>query len=124
MSQKVLDRKGRFRNKIISFRVSPEESIMLERKVKLSGLTKQDYLINSILDKEIVVEPNPYVITSIKKEIHRSIENEDDQEIREWMEEMLLAFNGKEKTKIKVYNLYIYYNFAFNITKRKGKTRK
>lgn len=60
MSQKVLDRKGRFRNKIISFRVSPEESIMLERKVKLSGLTKQDYLINSILDKEIVVEPNPY----------------------------------------------------------------
>lgn len=101
MSQKVLDRKGRFRNKIISFRVSPEESIMLERKVKLSGLTKQDYLINSILDKEIVVEPNPYVITSIKKEIHRFIENEDDQEIREWMEEMLLAFNGKEKTKIK-----------------------
>lgn len=101
MSQKVLDRKGRFRNKIISFRVSPEESIMLERKVKLSGLTKQDYLINSILDKEIVVESNPYVITSIKKEIHRSIENEDDQEIREWMEEMLLAFNGKEKTKIK-----------------------
>ena len=101
MSQKVLDRKGRFRNKIISFRVSPEESIMLERKVKLSGLTKQDYLINSILDKEIVVEPNPYVITSIKNEIHRSIENEDDQEIREWMEEMLLAFNGKEKTKIK-----------------------
>ena len=68
MSQKVLDRKGRFRNKIISFRVSPEESIMLERKVKLSGLTKQDYLINSILDKEIVVEPNPYVITSIKKD--------------------------------------------------------
>lgn len=101
MSQKVLDRKGRFRNKIISFRVSLEESIMLERKVKLSGLTKQDYLINSILDKEIVVEPNPYVTTSIKKEIHRSIENEDDQEIREWMEEMLLAFNGKEKTKIK-----------------------
>lgn len=101
MSQKVLDRKGRFRNKIISFRVSPEESIMLERKVKLSGLTKQDYLINSILDKEIVVEPNPYVITSIKKEIHRPIGNEDDQEIREWMEEMLLAFNGKEKTKIK-----------------------
>ena len=45
MSQKVLDRKGRFRNKIISFRVSPEESIMLERKVKLSGLTKQDYFM-------------------------------------------------------------------------------
>lgn len=101
MSQKVLDRRGRFRNKIISFRVSSEEAVMLERKVKLSGLTKQEYLINSILDKEIIIEPNPYVITSIKKEIHKSIENEDDQEIRQWMEEMLLAFNGKEKTKIK-----------------------
>ena len=101
MTAKNVDKRNRFRSITVGFRVSPEESIMLERKVKLSGLTKQDYLINSILDKEIVVEPNPYVITSIKKEIHRSIENEDDQEIREWMEEMLLAFNGKEKTKIK-----------------------
>lgn len=101
MSQKVQDRKGRFRNKIISFRASPEESAMLDRKVRLAGVSKQDYLINCILDKEIIVEPNPYVITSIKKEIHRTIETEDDLEIREWMEKMLLAFNGKEKTKIK-----------------------
>lgn len=101
MSQKVLDRKGRFRNKIISFRASPEEATTLDRKVKLAGVSKQDYLINCILDKEIIVEPNPYVITSIKKEIHRTIETEDDLEIREWMEKMLLAFNGKEKTKIK-----------------------
>jgi hypothetical protein len=101
MTQKVLDRKGRFRNKIISFRASPEEATMLDRKVRLAGVSKQDYLINCILDKEIIVEPNPYVITSIKKEIHRTIEIEDDLEIREWMEKMLLAFNGKEKTKIK-----------------------
>lgn len=101
MSQKLLDRKGRWRNKIVSFRVSPEEDELIERKVKLSGLTKQAYLIDSILDKEIIVEPSPYVITSIKKEMHKAIESEEDVEIRRWMEDMLLAFDGKEKTKIK-----------------------
>ncbi len=101
MSQKVLDRRGRFRGKIISFRVSNEEAEILDRKVKLAGVSKQNYLIACVLNKEIIVEPNPYVITSIKKEIHKSIESEDDQEIRQWMEKMLLAFNGKEKTKIK-----------------------
>lgn len=36
MSKKVLDQKGRFRNKLISFRMSPEESKMLDRKVALA----------------------------------------------------------------------------------------
>ena len=51
MSKKVLDQKGRFRNKLISFRMSPEESKMLDRKVALAGISKQDYIINSILNK-------------------------------------------------------------------------
>lgn len=101
MSQKILDRKGRWRNKMVSFRLSAEEDELLERKVKLSGLTKQDYLTRSILEKEIIVEPSPFVISSIKKEIHKTIETEEDLEIRKWMEDMLLAFDGKEKTKIK-----------------------
>ena len=50
MSKKVLDQKGRFRNKLISFRMSPEESKMLDRKVALAGISKQDYIINSILN--------------------------------------------------------------------------
>ena len=48
MSKKNVDQKGRFRNKIISFRVSEEEAKLLKRRVLLSGLTKQDYIINSI----------------------------------------------------------------------------
>ena len=55
MSKKNLDRKGRFRNKIVSVRMSEEEAKLLDRRVLLSGLTKQDYIINSILDKEIAV---------------------------------------------------------------------
>ena len=38
MSIKVLDRQGRWRNKIVSFRVSPEEDEQLEVAVRLSGL--------------------------------------------------------------------------------------
>ena len=60
MSKKNLDRKGRFRNKIVSVRMSEEEA-KLDRRVLLSGLTKQDYIINSILGKEIAVYGNPYV---------------------------------------------------------------
>lgn len=55
MSAKNLDQKGRLRSKIISFRMSPEENKLLDRKVLLSGYTKQDYIISCILKKEIVV---------------------------------------------------------------------
>ena len=44
MSMKNLDRHNRWRNKTVAFRVSPEEDEQLEIFVKLSGLTKQDYI--------------------------------------------------------------------------------
>lgn len=39
MSAKVLDPKGRFRGKIVSFRCSEEENAALDVAVQLSGLT-------------------------------------------------------------------------------------
>ena len=50
--ERVLDQQGRWRNKIISFRMSPEEDEVLKARVKLSGLTKQDYIINRLLGHE------------------------------------------------------------------------
>ena len=41
--ERVLDQQGRWRNKVVAFRMSPEEDEVLEVKVKLSGLTKQEY---------------------------------------------------------------------------------
>lgn len=58
MSKKRYDRNGRIRNKVVAFRMSEEENKMLDRKVALSGLTKQDYIIGCILDKEITVYGN------------------------------------------------------------------
>ena len=70
MSKKRYDRNGRIRNKVVAFRMSEEENQMLDRKVALSGLTKQDYIIGCILDKEITVYGNPYVFRSLHN-VHR-----------------------------------------------------
>lgn len=72
MSDKNLDRKGRWRTKIISFRVSPEENKYLNDLVSLSGLTKQDYIIDRILEKPLVVYGNPRVFKRIKRLVEYS----------------------------------------------------
>ena len=66
MSAKVLDTKGRFRGKIVSFRCSEEENAALDVAVRLAGLTKQDYIISRVLQRDIVVQPNPRVYKALK----------------------------------------------------------
>ena len=63
---KSLDNKGRWRNVIISFRMSPQERDDLNVRVKLSGLTKQDYIISRVLKRDVVVQPNPRVYKALK----------------------------------------------------------
>jgi hypothetical protein len=69
MSAKNLDKKNRFRSKTIAFRVSPEEWDQFEIAVKLSGLTKQDYLINRISQRDIVVQGNPRVYKALRDQL-------------------------------------------------------
>ena len=59
--EKNLDSKGRWRNKIVAFRVSPEEAEQIDACVRLSGLSKQDYITKRLTDREIVVQGNPRV---------------------------------------------------------------
>ena len=49
MSAKNLDKHNRWRSKTVAFRMSPEEANTLDEFVRLSGLTKQDYLIDRAL---------------------------------------------------------------------------
>lgn len=74
MSVKVLDRQGRWRNKIVAFRVSPEEDEQLEIAVRLSGLTKQDYIVRRLQEKEIIVVGNPRVYKALKNELEKVLE--------------------------------------------------
>ena len=61
MSAKNLDRHNRWRNKTVAFRVSPEEDREIETAVRLSGLTKQDYITRRLLCRDVVVQGNPWV---------------------------------------------------------------
>ena len=70
MSAKNLDKKNRFRSKTVAFRVSPEEWEQFEIAVKLSGLTKQDYLINRISERDIVVQGNPRVYKALRNQLN------------------------------------------------------
>lgn len=69
MSQKKLDSHGRFRSIDVSFRVSPEESKLLNRLVELSGMTKRDYITNRLLNREIIVQGNPKVFKALKHQL-------------------------------------------------------
>lgn len=69
MSLKVNDGQGRWRNKAVAFRVSPEEDAQIETAVRLSGLTKQDYIIRRLQDREIVVVGNPRVYKALRNEL-------------------------------------------------------
>ena len=69
MSAKNLDNKGRFRSRTIGFRVSPEEDAQINVAVSLSGLTKQDYITNRLLCRDIVVQGNPRVYKALKNQL-------------------------------------------------------
>ena len=66
MSAKNLDSKNRWRNRTIAFRVSEEENEQINVAVKLSGLSKQDYITRRLLCKDIVVQGNPRVYKALK----------------------------------------------------------
>ncbi|KXU51958.1 MAG: hypothetical protein UFX20_05530 [Longibaculum muris] len=112
MSQKNRDYQGRWRNKIIAFRVSPEENLLLNRKVLLSGLTKQDYLIHCMSDQAYVVQGNPYVYRSLRRELRGFIQlfhevqqleemDIDDLELLQYMLEIIINMKNKKEALIK-----------------------
>lgn len=68
MSAKNCDRYNRWRSKTIAFRMSPEEDRQLEAFVKISGLTKQDYITTRLLERDVVVEGNPRVYKALKEQ--------------------------------------------------------
>src|SRR5574344_2181435 len=68
MSLKNRDEHNRWRNKTVAFRVSPEEDEQIEIAVKLTGLTKQDYIIRRLLCKDVVVQGNPRVYKALRNQ--------------------------------------------------------
>ena len=69
MSLKNRDEHNRWRNKTVAFRVSPEEDKQIETYVRLSGLTKQDYITRRLTHKDIVVQGNPRVFKALRNQL-------------------------------------------------------
>ena len=69
MSLKNRDNKNRWRNKTVAFRVSPEEDEQIEAAVRLSGLTKQDYITRRLLCRDVVVQGNPKVYKALRDQL-------------------------------------------------------
>ena len=69
MSHKNMDSCGRWRNYTVGFRVSPEENEDINRRVRLSGLSKQEYCIRRCMAQQIIVMGNPRVYKALKSEL-------------------------------------------------------
>lgn len=69
MSMKNCDNHNRWRNKTVAFRVSPEEDEQIETAVRLSGLTKQDYITRRLMCRDVVVQGNPRVYKALRNEL-------------------------------------------------------
>ena len=69
MSAKNKDNKNRWRNITVGFRVSPEESEQINKAVRLSGLSKQDYITRRLLCQDVIVQGNPRVYKALRNEL-------------------------------------------------------
>ena len=107
MSAKNLDKQGRWRSVNVSFRVSPAEDDLLETFVKLSGMTKQEYITSRLLCRNVVVQGNPRVYKALRDKFEevaaelKRIEKGGDvrPELLETIEFMAVIMNGmKEDT--------------------------
>ena len=69
MSEKNRDKHGRWRDVTIAFRLTQQENELLNRLVKMSGLTKQEFITNNMLKRNIVVMCTPRVHKALKDEM-------------------------------------------------------
>lgn len=60
---------NRKRNHILNFRVSDEEYELINKKIELSQMSKQDYFIQFLTEHEISVHADYRVANAIAKEI-------------------------------------------------------
>lgn len=74
MSAKSLDGRNRWRCKSICFRMSPEEAEQLDRRVAVSGLTKQEYLVQCCLQHDVTVQGNTRVHKALKGQMEQLVQ--------------------------------------------------
>lgn len=74
MSAKNVDKRNRWRNITVGFRVSPEENEQINKAVRLSGLPKQEYCYRRCLNRNVVVQGSPRVYKALRNELASILE--------------------------------------------------
>ena len=105
MTAKTMDNHNRWRSKTVAFRMSPEEADQLDAFVQMSGLPKQDYLIQRALQREVVVIGNPRVykglriqMEAIYKELQRIAANRFvDDELLDRVEQITIIMKSMKE---------------------------
>ena len=100
--EKSLDEKGRWRNKVVGFRVSKEEAEMIDRMVALSGLSKQEYILKKLMNWEVTVQGNPRVYKALKNQMEQIYEelkrlelcSEENEELLRTIQMVAVTLNG------------------------------
>lgn len=69
MSAKNMDKHNRWRNRTVAFRVSEKENELINTFVRLAGTTKQDYITQRLLCRDVVVQGNPRVYKALKEQL-------------------------------------------------------
>ena len=66
MAAKSRDSHGRWRSITVGFRASEDEVRAIDEAVALSGLTKQEYIITKLQNRDVVIVGNPRVFKALK----------------------------------------------------------
>ena len=67
--KKKKNEKNRKRNTIMNFRVSPQEKELIEARIKLLGLPKAEFFIESCLYQKLLVKGNVRTFTELKNQM-------------------------------------------------------
>lgn len=92
----------------MAFRVSEEENAQIDLAVKLTGLTKQDYITRRLFCKDVVVQGNPRVYKALRDQLTDVLEQLQRIESGEGVDDELLdtinlianIMDEKEKTAL------------------------
>lgn len=103
MSQKSRDNKNRWRSVTVGFRMSPEEAKQLDNLVKLSGLSKQNYIISKLMCRDVVVQANPRLYKALREKMIEIYEQlklcKMNDETLETLQVIAITLNGLKKDR-------------------------
>ena len=90
-TEKKKNEKRRVRNVIMNFRVSPEEKEMIEKRIRLSGLAKGDFFIQSCSRQKIVTTGNIKTFDAIRESMKQIDEHLLNVQSAEELDEAVLV---------------------------------